>query len=113
MRNALLPKRFESLEPFAEWAIPTMDARVARRMSTPYEEAKAFYDVMFPKLEDVLAYLDGYPLNAIPDDARRLSQMVLSLVEVSIPVEIFQQMTIPNAAPHDRFPINQALSGEW
>jgi hypothetical protein len=113
MSSRVLPQRFGSLERFAAWAIPTMDERVARRISTPYEEAKTFYDAVFPQLEDVLAYLGQYPLNAMPDEARRLSQMVLSLVEISIPVEIFHQMTIPNAAPHDRFPINPAVSGEW
>ena len=37
------------------------------------DELQAFYDAAFPRLEAVMAYLDQFELDALPDDASTCS----------------------------------------
>jgi hypothetical protein len=79
----LLPEPFGDLEKFAPlWALPTALARSEQRSRSAMAEMAAFHDAMFARLEDILAHLEQYPLNAMPDDARRLLCLSLSLAEV-------------------------------
>ena len=97
MTDALLPPEFSDLEPFAKtWCLASEPARYAKRLSSTMEEMQAFYDAIFPRTEEAIVYLDNFPLHDLPDDARRLLQLLYSLVMVSFPVEIWQQPYIPD-----------------
>jgi hypothetical protein len=61
------------------------------------EELQAFYDAAFPRLEDGMAYLDNFELDALPDDAKRLLWVFSALVTVSFPVEVWRQPKVPDA----------------
>ena len=61
------------------------------------EEMQAFYDAAFPRLEAILAYLDSFELDSLPDEARRLLQLSYSLVNVSFPVEVWRQARVPDS----------------
>jgi hypothetical protein len=88
--NAALPCEFADLQPFvATWALPTMAARHRRRIASSAEERKAFYDAMAPRLQAVAAYLDKLPLQALPEDAATLMRLALSLTEVSLTQEVY------------------------
>ncbi len=113
MHERLLPAEFAELEPFAEWAIPTMEGRIEKRRTASFASARAFYDAIFPRIAAILDYLDRYDLHAMPDDARRLSYMALSLVEISPAIEMFGQMAVPNAEPQHQLPINRVVSPDW
>lgn len=113
MHERLLPAEFAALEPFMEWAIPTMEERIQKRATASFESAQAFYDAIFPRIAAVLDYLDRFDLNDMPDDARRLSHMALSLVEISPAIEMFGQMRVPNAEPQHQLPINRVVSPDW
>lgn len=113
MHDRLLPAEFAALEPFTAWAIPTMEGRIQKRATAPFDDAKAFYDAIFPRIAAVLDYLDRFDLHAMPDDARRLSYLALSLVEISPAIEMFGQMAVPHSEPQHQLPINHAVSGEW
>lgn len=113
MHDRLLPAEFAALEPFSEWAIPTMEGRIQKRATASFASAKAFYDAIFPQLATILDYLDRFDLHALPDDARRLSCMALSLVEISPAIEMFGQMAVPHSEPQHQLPIHHAVSGEW
>ena len=56
----------------------------------------AFYDAVFPRLGEALAYCDPFPLGDLPDDARRLLQLVHSVTVVAMAVEVWQQPTVIN-----------------
>jgi hypothetical protein len=92
-----LPREFADLEPFAHWALPTERERYAERLSSTMDELQAFYDAAFPRLEDAAAYLDQFPLDALPDDATRLLQLCYSLINVSFPVEAWRQPGVPDS----------------
>src|SRR6266571_6076354 len=92
-----LPAEFTDLEPFVGWAIPTERARYAKRVSSTMEELQAFYDAAFPRVDDTLAHLEQFSLDALPDDAKRLLWLYCSLMTVSFPVEVWRQPRVPDS----------------
>jgi hypothetical protein len=92
-----LPAAFAELEPFADWALPTEAERYAKRLASTMDELQAFYDVAFPRLEDAMAHLDAFPLEALPDAEAALLQLCYSLVNVSFPIEVWRQPRVPDS----------------
>ena len=92
-----LPSEFADLEPFLDWDLATEPERYAKRLSSTMEEMQAFYDAAFPRLEDVIAYCDRFPLNDLPEDARTLMHMMQSLINVSFPIEAWKQPKVPDS----------------
>jgi hypothetical protein len=95
--TASLPPDFADLEVFSEWCLVTEAERYAKRLSSSMEEMHAFYDAAFPRLEEVLGYLDALDLGALPDDAGRLLLLCYSLINVSFPVEVWRQARVPDS----------------
>src|SRR5918996_1674906 len=92
LMGARLPKEFADLEPFAaDWCLATETERYDKRLSSSMAELTAFYDAGFPRLEEAIEYCDRFPLDGLPDEVRRLLQLVYSLVMVSMAVEVFHQ----------------------
>ena len=58
-----LPAEFQDLEPFAAWILDTQDARYEKRLASTVDEMQAFYDVMFPRLQDVIDYCNQYDID--------------------------------------------------
>jgi hypothetical protein len=101
-----LPSAFAELEPFVEvWAKPTVNERLAARGTSSMAEITAFYDAMIVRGDDALAYLDGFNLNDMPEDAACLMQLLLGLVQASVAVEI-QRQPLP---PGTTFPFHVSL----
>lgn len=97
MADALLPREFSDLEPFAKaWCLASEPERYAKRLGSSMGELQAFYDALFPRAEEAIVYLDKFPLDDLPDDAHRLLQLLYSLIMVSFPVEIWRQPYIPD-----------------
>ena len=93
----MLPPEFSDLEPYAEtWCLATERERFAQRMASSMDEMQAFYDALFPRAEDAIAYCDKFPLDDLPEDAKRLLQLLYSLVMVSFPVEAWRQPNVPD-----------------
>ena len=61
------------------------------------DELQAFYDAAFPRLPDVMAYLDRLDLDALPEDASHLLWLCYSLVNASFPVEVWRQPRVPDS----------------
>jgi len=99
MSEPLLPSQFSELEPFAEpWCLATESQRYAKRLATSMAEMQVLYDAFFPRLEEAIDYCDQFGLDQLPEDARRLLQLVYSLVMVSMSIEVFHQPKAVNAA---------------
>jgi hypothetical protein len=94
----LLPDGFEDLEPLVgDWAKPTRAERYETRLSKTIDELTEFYDAIAPRAEEAIAYLDALELDALPDDATRLMQLLYSMILVSYAVNIFKQPRIPDS----------------
>jgi hypothetical protein len=94
----LLPEPFSELEPYVtDWALATRAERYNARLERPFGELVAFYDVIAPRAEEAISYLDGLDLNALPADATRLLHLLYSMILVSYAVNVFKQNRIPDS----------------
>ncbi len=103
MSAQTLPAEFADLEPFIDWALATEKERTSKRLASSMEEIQAFYDHMSTRVEAAAAYLNAFPLAALPPEAERLFQMSLSLMEVANAVEMFQNPAVINGFDVKRF----------
>ncbi len=94
---ATLPSEFSDLEPFADWCLEFERERYAKRLSSSMDEMQAFYDAAFGRLEAAMEYLDGFGLDALPEQARHLLWLCYSLVNASFPVEVWRQPRVPDS----------------
>lgn len=92
-----LPAEFAELEPFSGWILATERERYAKRLASSMDEMQAFYDVAFPLLERATVYLDQFPLDDLPEPERNLLLLMMSLVMVSFPVEVWKQARVPDS----------------
>lgn len=93
---AILPVEFADLEHFAGWCLPTEAERWERRLGSSMEELQELYDAMLPRVPEAMAYCDKFTLDAMPDDAANLLRLVYSFIQVSFPVELWQQPYPPD-----------------
>ncbi len=99
MSDALLPEQFAELEPYAAtWCLETEPERYEQRMASTMAQMQPFYDAGFPRIGEALAHCDRFPLDAMPDDARRLLHLVHSLIMVAMCVEIWHQPRVVDGA---------------
>jgi|SRR5580700_716782 hypothetical protein len=97
MATTLLPSEFSDLEPFAsKWCLATEQERYMERLASSMGEMQAFYDALFPRADEAMTYCDKFPLDDLPEDALNLLRLLLSLVMVSFPVEVWGQPRIPD-----------------
>jgi hypothetical protein len=89
--KSLLPEGFEDLERFVgDWALPTEEQRLNRRLGSDMASILAFHDAIMPRLEAIFEHLDRYRLDALPEDAQRLLCMALSLAEIAPSVHFYK-----------------------
>ncbi|MGO9030342.1 hypothetical protein [Mycobacterium sp.] len=92
-----LPTEFADLGPYLDWDLATEPERYAKRLDSSMTEMQAFYDAAFPRLNDVIAYCDQYPLDDLPEGALTLMHLMQSLVMVSFPIEAWKQPRVPDS----------------
>jgi hypothetical protein len=107
--GAVLPASFVELEPFAHWALTTERERLMARESSTREELQMFYGAMMPRMAAIIEYLNRFPLDHIPENAKRLLDMALSVVEVSIATELYRQPKAVNGFDRARFEVGEHL----
>ena len=87
-----LPESFKALEPWvAEWSIPHESGRLGKRLSAGTKELNQFVGAVFPRIEEIINYLNGIPGNdpdALRPDDRRLFDMALTCMEAVIPSDL-------------------------
>lgn len=103
MSEQKLPERFETLEPYLGWALTTEKERTEKRLTCSMEELNAYYNVMLPRLEDVIHYIDENPFDALSEDRRLLINMALSVVEMCCLVERYKRLDRVVAMDPSRF----------
>ena len=86
-----LPGQFQELEQFVElWAFATENERSRKRWSSTPEDFQSFYDAMVPRLDEILGYLDGFPVDDLPADAVPLFHLAVAVAEVAPHVEFYK-----------------------
>ncbi len=84
-----LPPQFHGLQSFvAEWALATEADRLAKLTRSSIPELRAFYDAIFARAEEIKSYLNAFKLDAMPEDAATLFDLLLTFVETAHPIEL-------------------------
>ena len=60
------------------------------------DELQDFYDAIFPRVREAIAFCDKFPLDDMPADALNLLRMIYSFVVVSFSVELWSQPSVPD-----------------
>lgn len=102
-----LPGEFADLAPWVRpWAIGHERERMAKLLSVTVDELRPFYDAMLPRMPAIKAWLDQFPLNAMPPEAGTLFDLALSFMETAHVIDLGWKTTdIEDKFPHDRFRI--------
>jgi hypothetical protein len=103
-----LPKEFKDLERFSAWALPTETERSEKRISSNMEEISEFYAAMHARMGEILPYLRGHDVNEMPEQAKQLLDLALSLAEIAPAVEWYNQPTVIDGFDSRRY---RLLSG--
>jgi hypothetical protein len=105
--SGLLPVQFADLERFVEdWALPTQSERHRRRLSSSIDALREFYEAIVGKMDGIIAYLNQFPVEKQPDDARTLFLLTMSLAEIAMAVELFKQPAVVDGFDPRRFKAN-------
>ena len=107
MSSDQLPELFLALEPYLAWSLPSERERIAKRIATPMDEIIEFHGEMSLRLEEIIIYLNQYPYASMPEDAQRLCNMALSLVEISNLVEMYKNPANLNMIEPERFVVHE------
>lgn len=100
-----LPEQFRDLEAFVPlWAFASEDARSEKRWASSPADYDSFYAATIDRIGAIMAYLDQFPVNAIPEHARPLYHLALAFAEASPHVEMYKSSSkVPNSFDARRF----------
>jgi hypothetical protein len=99
-----LPEAFAELERFCpQWIVESEAERYRFRVQQPIEALDDFYSTVFPRLDDLCAFIDRYSLDGMPREALHLLRLGQMLMEVSPCVHVYRQPDVPNSTPFERF----------
>ena len=102
-----LPAEFRELENLVqEWSVATEHERRERRATAEFQELRAYYDVVGPRMRNIAAHLDAYPMGKLPAPQQSLLQLALMYMEVAIAVEFYGQPELRNGFPRQRWVIS-------
>jgi hypothetical protein len=90
-----LPERFRDLEEWARaWAIEREIDRTEKRLTSSMPQIEAFYAAVMPRMDEILVYLNDFPLENMPDSEARLLWLTLSLAEIAPAMHFYGQPTV-------------------
>ena len=61
------------------------------------DELQRFYDAAFARIDDALAYLEKFEVDALTEQGQRLLWLYCALTTVAFPVEAWRQPRVPDA----------------
>ena len=86
---------FSDLDPYLMlWGLPASAERVAKRVRSSMAELRAFHDAMTPRLEEIIGYLNQFPVHEIPEVDRPLANAALAMCEVDNAVSKWKAPTL-------------------
>lgn len=90
-----LPQSFSDLQPLAdEWVRPRQMQRLEKRLSSSYDDIKAFYDVATPRMPAVVEHLSKVQLGSMSEEDRALLDFSFAVAMIAPAVEFFGQPAV-------------------
>jgi hypothetical protein len=104
MSQSLYPEEFMDLAALGEeWCIADQHERHLKRLKTARGDIERFYTAILPRLSGIIDYLDRFPLDGMPPDAKRLFDLALTAMEMSHPIDLhWATNDIDDAFPPER-----------
>ena len=104
--DTILPDGFDDLSKYVPaWIHSTEIARNRFRVLRTMPQLQDFYDTMMPRLESITAFLNDYPLEALPRECANLLELALMTMEVAPAIEYYNNPDVPNSVEHEKFRI--------
>ena len=105
MTGHALPAQFADLAQFVSaWALKSEQERHENLTARSIGELRSFYDAMLPRMDEITLYLNRFPLEAMPADARMLFDLTMTFMESAHPIDLRWRTTdIEDEFPADRF----------
>jgi hypothetical protein len=87
------------LEAFTrEWGLDTAAKRLAKRAGSSIEEIRAFHEAIVPRLQELIDFLNTFPVEEIPAEYRALGFTVLAALETDDPLHIWRRPNLKRAS---------------
>ena len=77
--------------------------RHALRLASTIEKLRNLYDLLLPRIEDILAYLSEFQVESLTPEGKHLLNFALALAEIAPAVELFGQPEVPDGYDSRRF----------
>src|ERR1700742_4138387 len=105
MTTRMLPPQFSELQPFvSDWALPHERARYEKLAASDIPTLRVFYDAMMKRIDEIIVFLDTFPLDAMPPEAATLFDLALTFMETAHPIDLNWPITdIEDKFPAERF----------
>jgi hypothetical protein len=95
----LLPEKFRELEKYVKhWALRSEEERFHKLVNTSLPELREFFEAVMPRMDDAIDYLSPFSPEAMPSEAARLHDLLVTFVETAHPVELNWSTTFNKAA---------------
>lgn len=91
------------------WALPTMQERRQRRLTSTLDELKDFHAAMLPHLEALIEFLNQFPVDNIPKEYQPLTWLALAMCEVDDPVSKWRSVTLDEALDPRKFTLKRSF----
>ncbi|CAB3806312.1 hypothetical protein LMG28614_06366 [Paraburkholderia ultramafica] len=106
-----LPEAFADLNRFVDsWALATETARTTRRHTAGMDAIVEFRDALLPRVNELVAWLDQYQMDALPEDAKTAMYLLLSLAEIAPAVEFYNQPYVIDGYDPFRFAADETFA---
>ena len=101
---------FSDLKEFMdEWGYADAHERLKKRSNAEFSDIKKFYDAVVPRLEEIIEFLNQYPVDDIPGEFRPLAYMALAACEVDDPVNIWQSSELTHQSNAKDWRVKQSF----
>ncbi|WP_053572797.1 hypothetical protein [Caballeronia cordobensis] len=108
---APLPEQFADLNRFVDvWALRTETERNTQRHTVGMPGILAFKDALLPRVDELVAWLNQYQMNSLPDDAKTAMYLLLSFAEIAPAVEFYQQPKVIDGYDPYRFVADESFT---
>jgi hypothetical protein len=106
----LLPEAFSALQVFVPiWALATETERNQQRHAVGMAAISDFGNALLPRVEEIVAFLNQYPIDNLPPEGTVLMQLLLSLAEVAPAIEFYKQPYVIDGYEPRRFVANETF----
>lgn len=110
-RLAALPGAFAHLNRFVDsWALATETKRTTHRHTAGMDAIVEFRDALLPCVDELVAWLNQYRLDALPEDAKTAMYLLLSLAEIAPAVEFYNQPDVIDGYDPFRFAADETFT---